>query len=508
MISRLPMPLFPNGTRKCKGKCSDSIRSKGLEKDHDFNVRWLHAARRVLKPDGTLWVSGTHHIIFSIGFALQRLGFKVINNVAWFKPNATPNALHTAFTHAHETLIWASKGARHTFNYDLINSPNPGAQLSSVWRIRTVPKNEKLHGHHPTQKPLRLVRRALLASSREGDLIFDPFCGSGTTAVAAKELGSFFVGAELEEEFCELAARRIGAAVRGSLSREISEQRWSARVSASPMGPETSTIEVVKTKRRIRMGDTPINIAYPSAEDLRLRIALGACRFEARPGEGDAWVTGTCHDPTDGRSPSILEEGGSVTITEAEPSFERIPAVFGGVPRYELEVGKARPFALTIETGASEFDLDLGGVPVNRLIVRQGAGKFELGFSVPNPKPMELLEVSSGAAGIELVNLANANFSEMRLSGGAASYELDFGGTLSRDARVSIETGLSGAEISVPAATAARVVAETTLGSVDVGDGFTKREGAFLTEGALSREAPVLEIRAGVRLGSLQLRAT
>jgi hypothetical protein len=256
------------------------------------------------------------------------------------------------------------------------------------------------------------------------------------------------------------------------------------------------------------MGKMPIVVAYHAAEDLHLRIALGACRFKARSGEGDAWVIGTHHDPTDRRSARILEEGGSVTITEEEPSFEQIPAVFGGVPRYELEFGKQRPFALTIETGASEFDLDLGGVPLRRLTVRQGAGKFELGFSEPNPHPMELLEVSSGAAGIELGRLANANFSEMRLSGGAAGYELDFSGALSRDARVSIETGLSGVEISVPASTAARILAETTLGSVDVGDGFTKREGAFLTEGALSGGAAVLEIRAGVRLGSLQLRAT
>ena len=256
------------------------------------------------------------------------------------------------------------------------------------------------------------------------------------------------------------------------------------------------------------MGEMPINVAYPAAEDLHLRIALGACRFKARPGEGDAWVAGTYHDPTDRRSPRILEEGASVTITEEQPSFERIPAVFGGVPRYELGFGKQRPFALTIETGASEFDLDLGGVPVNRLLVRLGAGKFELGFSVPNLHPMELLEVSSGAAGIELENLANANFSEMRLSGGAASYELDFGGTLSRDARVSVEAGLSGVEISVPASTAARIVPETTLGSVGVGDGFTKSEGAFLTEGALRGGTPLLEIRAGVRLGALQLRAT
>ena len=237
------MPLFylrtsssysppPSGTRKRKAGYSDSIRSKGLKKDHEFNVRWLRAARRVLKPDGTLWVTGTHHVIFSLGFALQRLGFKVINTVAWEKPDPPPNALHTAFTHAHETLLWASKGKRHTFNYDLINTLNPHSQLSTVWRIPSVPRSEKSYGHHPTQKPLRLVRRALLASTQEGDLVFDPFCGSGTTAVAAKELGRFFVGAELEGEFCELAGRRIKAAVRGSLLREISERQWSASTSS------------------------------------------------------------------------------------------------------------------------------------------------------------------------------------------------------------------------------------------------------------------------------------
>ena len=196
-----------------------------FEKDHAFNVRWLREARRVLKPDGTLWVSGTHHIIFSLGFALQRLGFRIINNIVWSKPNPTPNALHTAFTHAHETLIWASKSrsSRHTFNYSLINSPNPHHQLSSIWSIPTVPTREKLHGHHSTQKPLRLVRRALLASTQDGELVFDPFCGSGTTGVAAKELGRFFVGAELEREYWELAGRRIGAVERGSVLGEIRE---------------------------------------------------------------------------------------------------------------------------------------------------------------------------------------------------------------------------------------------------------------------------------------------
>ena len=134
-----------------------------------------------------------------------------------------------AYTHAHETLLWASRSrhSRHIFNYDLINSLNLTSQVSSVWRIPTVPRSEKLHGHHPTQKPLRLVRRALLASTHESELVFDPFCGSGTTAVAAKELNRAFSGAELEEEFAELAARRICTTKRGSLLREISEQFWS-----------------------------------------------------------------------------------------------------------------------------------------------------------------------------------------------------------------------------------------------------------------------------------------
>jgi site-specific DNA-methyltransferase (adenine-specific) len=128
-----------------------------------------------------------------------------------------------AWAHAHETLLWASKGrgSRHTFNYDLINSRDPKAQISSVWHIPSVPKREKLHGYHPTQKPLRLLRRAILASTHEGDLVFDPFCGSGTSGVASKELWRVFVGAEKEEEYVELAARRIGAAVRGEVLREI-----------------------------------------------------------------------------------------------------------------------------------------------------------------------------------------------------------------------------------------------------------------------------------------------
>ena len=116
--------------------------------------------------------------------------------------------------------------SRHTFNYDLINSRDPTSQLSSVWHIPAVPRREKSHGLHPTQKPLRILRRAVLASTREGDLIFDPFCGSGTTGVAAKELDRFFVGAETKREYAELAGRRIGAAERGSRRGRFSHWQW------------------------------------------------------------------------------------------------------------------------------------------------------------------------------------------------------------------------------------------------------------------------------------------
>jgi hypothetical protein len=277
------------------------------------------------------------------------------------------------------------------------------------------------------------------------------------------------------------------------------------RTAAFRNGPE-------QAQKEIRVPDNDISVAYPEADDLDLRIALGACRVEGRSSEEGSWIAGTYRDPTGKRAPVIHKdkEGRFVTITEEKPSFERIPAVFGGVPHYELEFGKYKeqPFVLTIETGASEFDLDLGGVPLKALTIRQGPGRFNLNFSAPNPHPMSLLEISSGAAGMELENLANANFSRMRLSAGAASYEIDFGGRLSQPAEVVIEAGLSGVEIAVPGSTAAEIVAETTVGSVDVGDGFTKRKGAFLTEAAMAEKKPLLTIRAGVRLGALQIRAT
>jgi hypothetical protein len=272
-----------------------------------------------------------------------------------------------------------------------------------------------------------------------------------------------------------------------------------------------------QVRKEICITYTPIRVAYPAADDLHLRIALGTCRFEARPGEDESWVGAICHDPTGYRAPIIHRDKGAVTITEEKPAFERIPAVFGGVPRYELEFGKRRPFALTIETGTSSCDLDLGGVPLRALAIKQRAGRLDLDFSAVNSESMSRLEVSSGTAGIALGHLANANFSRMRLSGEAAGYELDFGGVrkqeTEQETEVVIETALSGGVIAVPSSTAAKIVAVTTLGSVDVGDGFIRIRGAFATEAAMAgiqhgSSEPPLTIRVGVRQGALQIRAT
>lgn len=133
-----------------------------------------------------------------------------------------------ARTHAYKMLLWTSRdhSSRHTFNYDLIKSPNPSGQVSSVWCISPVPRREKLYGRHPTQKPLRLARRTLLACIHTGDLVFDPFVVARTTAVATRELNFFFAKAELEKKFAELSAHRIGATDRMGVLPEISEQTW------------------------------------------------------------------------------------------------------------------------------------------------------------------------------------------------------------------------------------------------------------------------------------------
>ena len=186
-------------------------KSRGPDANHDFNTAWLAAAQRVLKPNGSIWVSGTAHVIHSVGFAMQQLGFKLLNDISWVKPNPPPNLSCRYFTHATETIIWAAKSSksRHTFHYKLMKESNRGKQMKSVWEIRPPETWEKKFGKHPTQKPVALLERILLASTNEGDHVLDPFSGSGTTLLAAFRLRRHALGCELSAEFLTLSLRRI-----------------------------------------------------------------------------------------------------------------------------------------------------------------------------------------------------------------------------------------------------------------------------------------------------------
>lgn len=191
-----------------KGKWDESM---GVEADHEFVLEWLTACRRVLSDNGTIWVSGTSHIIYSVGYAMQQIGFKILNDIVWRKPNPPPNLSCRYFTHATEIVIWAakSKKSRHTFNYDLMKRINKGKQMTSVWDIYPPTREEKAFGKHPTQKPLALLRRIIEASTNPGDRVLDPFVGSGTTVIAAADLGRQAVGVELEEEYLDIAKSRL-----------------------------------------------------------------------------------------------------------------------------------------------------------------------------------------------------------------------------------------------------------------------------------------------------------
>ena len=197
----------------------DWDKSAGPLKDFDFHLSWISACRRVLKPEGTIWISGTYHSIYQCGFALQKEGFRILNDIAWHKPNAPPNIGCRCFSASHESLIWACKDkkATHTFNYlDMKQSAwkgdfikQPGKQMRSVWMINTAGLSEKKTGRHPTQKPLALLDRIILASTKEGDLVLDPFTGSSTTGISAYRLKRFFIGIDKERSYLELSVERF-----------------------------------------------------------------------------------------------------------------------------------------------------------------------------------------------------------------------------------------------------------------------------------------------------------
>ena len=185
--------------------------SHGIEESHKFNLAWLSECQQVLTKNGVIWVSGTAHIIFSVGFAMQQLGFKILNDIIWFKPNASPNLSCRYFTHSTETVIWAAKNkkSKHTFNYKLMKQLSNGKQMRNLWEISPPQPKEKAHGKHPTQKPLKLLERILLASTNEGDVLLDPFNGSGSTGIAALRLGRKYIGIEVSEEYLDLTIKRL-----------------------------------------------------------------------------------------------------------------------------------------------------------------------------------------------------------------------------------------------------------------------------------------------------------
>ncbi len=202
-------------------------KSKGFKDDYDFHHRWLEACKRVLKPNGTLWVSGTYHSIYQCGHALQALGYHILNDISWFKPNASPNLSCRFFTASHETIIWARKDkkGKHTFNYQDMKTKewpddffkNGGKQMRSVWHIPetesvwtvgTPKKEEKIYGKHPTQKPLELLKRIVLASTNKGEIVLDPFAGSSTTGIASIMHGRKFLGIDMEKDFLDLSKKR------------------------------------------------------------------------------------------------------------------------------------------------------------------------------------------------------------------------------------------------------------------------------------------------------------
>ncbi|MFW9999942.1 MAG: DNA-methyltransferase [Candidatus Hodarchaeota archaeon] len=194
-------------------------KSKGFEEDINFSDSWLKACRRVLNKNGSIWISGTLHIIYKIGYLLEKNGYDIINDIVMYKPNAPPNLSCKYFTHSHEIILWArkSKSSLHTFNYDKMkswNNPkdklkNKDKQMRSVWSIPLLLKDEKEFGKHPTQKPLELLNRIISSSSNEGDSILDPFVGSGTTGIVCNILNRKFIGIDSNEEYLDLAIKRF-----------------------------------------------------------------------------------------------------------------------------------------------------------------------------------------------------------------------------------------------------------------------------------------------------------
>lgn len=231
MVFADPPYFLSSGGISCSGGKQVSVDKGSWDKSLDISARlayhrkWIRECREVLKDNGTIWISATLHSVYAIGVALEMEGFSIINNIIWQKTNPSPNLACRCFTHSTETIIWArkqltlKKKGKHTFNYQEMKEENNGKQMKDVWEFNediepefyissVTPLSEKKEGKHPTQKPLGLLKRIIEASTNEGDIILDPFNGSGTTGIAAKMLHRKYIGIEKEKEYLELTKRR------------------------------------------------------------------------------------------------------------------------------------------------------------------------------------------------------------------------------------------------------------------------------------------------------------
>lgn len=215
MIFADPPYFLSNGGVTCSSGrmvCVNKGEWDACDDKHAFNRQWIAECRKALKPTGTIWISGTLHNIYSVGRALEEEGFRIINNITWQKTNPPPNLACKCFTHSTETVLWARKiegHGKYTFNYAAMKEMNGGKQMKDVWSGPLTKLSEKEFGKHPTQKPLYLLERIILASTKSGDLVLDPFCGTSTTGVACIRNGRKYTGVDNDDSYLEISKRRL-----------------------------------------------------------------------------------------------------------------------------------------------------------------------------------------------------------------------------------------------------------------------------------------------------------
>ena len=245
----------------------DTIRPD--EEKDEFNMKWLKSCRDILKPNGTIWISGTFHNIYSVARCLNILGYKILNVITWQKIDPPPSLTGTRFNFASEYIIWAARSekSKYFLNFELMKAMNGGKQMSDVWRLPSVGMWEKKCGKHPTQKPLRLLYRIILACTHECDTILDPFAGSCTTGIAANLLGRKFIGIDMSEEYLQLGIRR---------KEEISDPK---------------TAEKFLRKMQENPEEVTVIVNHARKETRELMIEKGICYMRAGDSEGSLQVT-------------------------------------------------------------------------------------------------------------------------------------------------------------------------------------------------------------------------